>query len=95
MEVTLELSNLVEMQSKTHNVSYVSLRKILATGLPVAKTLIKYIVIALRKMKKKMNQLILSLLSKKLVLKLFEHVPLITSTRGTCTKILVCNPLVT
>ena len=40
MEVTLELSDPVVMQSK-HTIYYV-FRKNLAAGLPVAKTLIKY-----------------------------------------------------
>ena len=68
MEVTLELSGLVVMQSK-HTMSYIPL-KILATGLPVAKALIEYNSNRLEEMmKKRKNQLILSLPNKKLVLK--------------------------
>ena len=41
MEVTLELSDLVVMQSK-HTISHIIHLNKLATGLPVAKILIKY-----------------------------------------------------
>ena len=41
MEVTLELSDPVVMQYK-HTISYIFHKKNLTTGLPIAKTLIKY-----------------------------------------------------
>ena len=44
MEITLKLSDLVIMQSN-HKIFYIFHLKILATGFPVAKTLIKYIAI--------------------------------------------------
>ena len=69
MEVILGLSDLVVMQSK-HTMSYIFDLKNLAIGLPVGKTLSNMIVINRRKMmKKKINQLILSLQIKKLILK--------------------------
>ena len=61
MEITSELSDNVVMQSKyTMQIYFI---KILATGLLVAKTLIKYIIIIARRkmMKKRRIQLILSL----------------------------------
>ena len=53
--------------------TYIFQQQNLETGLPIAKTLIKYISNSLEEMKKKRkNQLILSLLNKKIVLKLWK-----------------------
>ena len=63
MEIKLELSDLIVMQSK-HTMSRIFHKKNLATGRLVAKILIKYNINNWRKMKKRRSQLILSLLSK-------------------------------
>ena len=60
IELTLELSELVEMQQK-HTISYISLK--MATGLPFAKTLIEYNNNELKENEEERSQLILNLLS--------------------------------
>ena len=63
MEITLELSDLVVMQSK-RTLSHIFHKK-LATGRPLVKILIKYKSNSLKEMmKKRRSQLILSLLRK-------------------------------
>ena len=67
MEITLELSDSVVMQSK-HTMSHIFQQQKISTCLPVSKTLIKYNGNSSKEMKKRRSQIILSLLNKKLIL---------------------------